>query len=67
MRCRLPLGAARAPLRMPTLVPLPDGIEREAVAAAHARWVEEDRRGEAEELSDLDAQFRNPSWDAGVE
>ena len=66
MRRRIPLGAARRPLALPTMLPLPDGIELEA-DAAHARVVEEDRRAEAEELNDLDLRGRYPLWDAGVE
>jgi hypothetical protein len=63
MRRRLPLGAARAPLAMPKYLPLPDGVELEADAAP-ARWVEEDRRAEAEELSELDllARCRLSDW-----
>ena len=66
MRRRVALGAARTPLALPTMLPLPDGVELEADAAA-TRFAEEDRRAEAEELNELDLLGRNPLHDWQVE
>jgi hypothetical protein len=53
-------------VRQRRLVPLPDGIELEA-DAAYARWIQDDRRAEAEELSELDLVRRFPLSDWQVE